>query len=152
MFRSATQLRDDALGIWQAGVRAVDSRRLMADNVRVARSFLEIGAERIPLSEIRRIVVVGAGKAGAGMAEGLEAVLGESLMAAKQLAGLVNVPEDCVRELRRIRLHGARPAGVICGYRCRSTTKYSMVALRTSMMAPMTTARCAKDEATILGR
>ena len=67
---------------------------------------------RLPLDEIRRIVVVGAGKAGAGMAEAVEKALGPQLMAEKQLTGWVNVPADCVRPLQRIHLHAARPAGV----------------------------------------
>ncbi len=33
-------------------------------------------------------------------------------MPEKQLTGWVNVPADCVRPLRRIHLHAARPAGV----------------------------------------
>ena len=49
--------------------------------------------------------MVGAGKAGAGMAEAVEEVLGPELMAEKQLTGWVNVPDDCVRPLRRIHLH-----------------------------------------------
>lgn len=73
--------------------------------------MLTVGDDELPLDRIERIVVVGAGKAGAGMAAGVEAALGEELAAAKQLTGWVNVPEDCVRTLRRITLHGARPAG-----------------------------------------
>jgi hydroxypyruvate reductase len=46
------------------------------------------------------------------MAAGLESALGERLMAEKELAGWINVPADCVRPLKRIHLHAARPAGV----------------------------------------
>ena len=45
-------------------------------NVRVRDGQLEIGDERLALDAIGRIVVVGAGKAGAGMAAGLEQALG----------------------------------------------------------------------------
>ncbi len=72
---------------------------------------LVIDGQRFDLRNVRRIAVVGAGKAGAGMAAELEAILGGRLMAEKQLIGWVNVPNDCVRELTRIHLHGARPAG-----------------------------------------
>jgi hydroxypyruvate reductase len=112
MLRSTAQRRDDALAIWSAAVRAVDSCRLVRKYVRVEGRQLLIGDESIRLDSIRRIIVVGAGKAGAGMAEGIELALGEPLMAAKDLAGWINVPEDCVRPLSRIRLHGARPAGI----------------------------------------
>jgi len=74
--------------------------------------MLLVGEQRLRLDSIRRIAVVGAGKAGAGMAAAVEEVLGPQLMAAKNLTGWVNVPEDCVRPLQRIRLHGARPPGV----------------------------------------
>ena len=112
MTRSSTQLRQDALAIWQAGVDAVDSKRLVQDNVRLDGEMLLIGDETIPLAGVRRIVVVGTGKAGAGMAEGVELALGPQLMAEKNLTGWLNVPADCVRPLARITLHAARPAGV----------------------------------------
>ncbi len=72
---------------------------------------LVIDGAPLDLRKVHRIAVVGAGKAGAGMAAELEAILGDRLMAEKQLAGSVNVPDDCVRQLSRIHLHGARPAG-----------------------------------------
>lgn len=112
MMRTAAQLLEDALAIWRAGVAAVDSARLVAEHVVREGNDLLIGEDRISLAQCRRIVVVGAGKAGAGMAEGLERALGPELLAAKQVTGWLNVPEDCVRPLQRIHLHGARPAGV----------------------------------------
>lgn len=112
MIRSADQLRSDALAIWQAGVDAVRSDRLVRECVQVAGSQLLIGDEPIDLASIRRIAVVGAGKAGAGMAAGLEEALGETLMRTKGLAGWINIPAVCWRKLSRIHLHPARPAGV----------------------------------------
>jgi glycerate 2-kinase len=109
--RSLTQLRDDALAIWQAGVAAVHSDRLVCENVAVEGDELRIGDELLSLKEIDRIVVVGAGKAGAGMAAGLQQALGERILREKQVAGWINVPADCVSELKPIHLHAARPAG-----------------------------------------
>ena len=111
MRRSQQQLREDALAIWRASVEAVGSERLIGETVQVANGALQIGEHSIPLDDISRIVVVGAGKAGAGMAAGMEAALAE-IAEAKQLQGWVNVPEDCVRPLQYITLHGARPAGM----------------------------------------
>ncbi len=103
-------LRDDARAIWQAGVDAVDSMRLVRDTISITSDTIVIAGESMPLSGIGRICVVGAGKAGAGMAEGVEQALGPELLA--RTSGWVNVPENCVRPLQKIRLHPARPAGV----------------------------------------
>ncbi len=113
MPRTADQLRRDALAIWQAGVAAVRADHLVQSQVQVAAGrWLVIGPWRLDLAAIGRIVVVGAGKAGAGMAEGLETALGPQLLREKQVTGWINVPENCVRPLRCIHLHAARPAGV----------------------------------------
>ncbi len=74
-----------------------------------------LGDLEVDLNSIDRIAVVGAGKAGAGMAHALEAVLGDEILIAKQVTGWINVPDDCIDTLRptkRIHLHAARPAGV----------------------------------------
>jgi glycerate 2-kinase len=104
-------LRKDALQIWRAGVAAVDSRLLVRKALRVEGDRLFVGHESYDLKPIRRIVIVGAGKAGAGMAEGVEQALGPRLLAEKQLAGWLNVPADCVRQLTAIHLHAARQPG-----------------------------------------
>ena len=98
--------------IWDAAVAAVDSRRLVREALKLEGDHLLIADEdEIDLAGVRRIVVVGCGKAGAGMAAGVEDALGPELAAAKQLTGWVNVPADCVQPLSRIHLHAARPAG-----------------------------------------
>ena len=112
MTRPREQLRRDALQIWTAGVDAVRSERLVGQALRVEGSTLLAGRQRLDLGAIGRIVVVGTGKAGAGMAAAVEDVLGPELIEQKRLAGWVNVPADCVRPLSRIKLHAARPAGV----------------------------------------
>ncbi|MDY0168152.1 MAG: DUF4147 domain-containing protein [Thermoguttaceae bacterium] len=112
MTRSPDKLRSDAMRIWQAGVEAVRSDRLVQDAVRIEGDTLWLGEEPISLGGLRRIAVVGGGKAGAGMADAVEQILGKQLMEQKQLEGWINVPADCIRTLQRIRLHAARPAGV----------------------------------------
>ena len=104
-------LTTHALEIWHAGLEAVRSERLMREAVQADGDWLVIDGEPLPLKSVRRIAVIGGGKAGAGMAAELEAILGARLLAEKQVTGWVNVPDDCVRSLTRIRLHGARPAG-----------------------------------------
>lgn len=112
MARATVDLRSDALAIWQAGVRAVRSDRLVQENVRVDGEWLVVDDETIELSKIGRIAIVGAGKAGAGMAAGLEEALGPQVLGDKHVRGWINVPADCVRELKFVHLHAARPAGI----------------------------------------
>jgi glycerate 2-kinase len=111
MDREPVSPRDDALRIWRVGVDAVRSDELVKRAVRVDGDLLTVGGVEIDLARVHRIAVVGAGKAGAGMAAGFEAALGDTLLEAKRVEGWINVPADCVRELRRIHLHAARPAG-----------------------------------------
>jgi hydroxypyruvate reductase len=109
---STDHLRRDAIRIWQAGLEAVRSERLIHDALQVENGRLRIVDQRMELAAIERIVVVGAGKAGAGMAVAVEEALGPELLAEKRVEGWVNVPADCLRPTARIHLHPARPAGV----------------------------------------
>ncbi len=107
--RSVKTLREDALAIWGAGVRAVDAGFLVRRSVRVRGNALTIGGDvRVPLDRVRRVVVAGAGKAGGAMAEALEEALGDRLLEAHDVRGCVNVPDAQVHPLRRVELHGAR--------------------------------------------
>lgn len=91
--------REHALRIWTAAVEAVRPEPLV-------RAALETDRE---LRNAPRVLVVGAGKAGPGMAAGLEAAFAANLDCVE---GLVNVPEGMTANLKRVRLHAARPAGV----------------------------------------
>jgi hydroxypyruvate reductase len=104
-------LAADAQAIWRDGLAAVDSARLVESAVKVAGNQLRIGTHSIDLDSFRRLVVVGAGKAGAGMAHGLMRGLGPKICQAKKLVGWVNVPDDCADHLPLVRLFGARPPG-----------------------------------------
>lgn len=102
--------RVDATAIWKAGVKAVDSARLVREELRREGSRL-VHYPAIDLSKIERIVVLGAGKAGGGMARGVEEMFRPEVDAGR-VTGWVNVPADCVEPTRAIHLHAARPAGV----------------------------------------
>ncbi|MGD9721823.1 MAG: glycerate kinase [Pirellulales bacterium] len=112
MPRTSDQLRRDALAIWMAGLDAVRSDRLVREHVRLSHGRLLCGPESIDLAGVGRILVVGAGKAGAGMAAGLETALGPGILADKHVSGWIHVPDNCVRKLSHVHLHAARPAGV----------------------------------------
>lgn len=104
-------LREQAQAIWEAGVAAVSSERLVRNVIHRDGRTLSICGHEWDTNSLERIIVLGVGKAGAGMAAAVEAALGEELTGLK-VSGWVNVPADCVRPLRRIVLHAARPAGV----------------------------------------
>src|SRR5262245_53919837 len=91
--------REHALAIWNAAVDAVRPEPLV-------RAAVEAEAWIRPA---KRVLVVGAGKAGPGMAVGLESALADRL---ECVEGLVNVPAGMTASLKRIRLHAARPQGV----------------------------------------
>jgi hydroxypyruvate reductase/glycerate 2-kinase len=74
------------------------------------RRFFDTPAGRtldIELGKANRILIVGAGKAGAAMSQGIDSCLSHYR---RQMTGLVNVPDGIVRALETIRLHAARPA------------------------------------------
>lgn len=102
---------DDALAIWQQGVDSVDSEQLVRGALKADSSSVVIGDQILSLKADSRIIVIGGGKAGAGMASGIEAVMKNAGLL-DRVDGWINVPEDCVRPLHRLHLHGARPAGV----------------------------------------
>ncbi|HEY3394740.1 MAG TPA: DUF4147 domain-containing protein [Lacipirellulaceae bacterium] len=112
MPRSNSTLRADAERIWRAGVAAVLPDRLIQAHVCLDGNVLLIDDKAINLRAVRRIVVVGAGKAAGAMAAALERVLGPHLLAAKNVAGWINVPADCVVATRRVHLHAGRPPGI----------------------------------------
>ncbi len=102
-------LRGHAQAIWNAGVAAVNSERLVGESVQLDGDTLTIAGVRLCLPKTGRIAVVGAGKAGAGMAAGFERAVPSLL---DRVIGWVNVPADCVQQLSAIHLHAARPPGV----------------------------------------
>ncbi|MFV0445562.1 MAG: glycerate kinase [Planctomycetaceae bacterium] len=103
--------RNNAIRIWRAGVDAVRSERLVSDAVQLKDQKLFVQGRCFPLPRQGRLVVVGAGKAGAGMAVGLETALA-SWPATIPRCGWVNVPADCVQPTDWIQLHPARPPGI----------------------------------------
>ena len=93
-------LRRDALGIFRAALKAADPAEAVRRYVTVERSTLRVGRKRYPLAAFRRVIVLGAGKASARMAEALERLLGERIT-----TGLINTKYGHLARLKRIALH-----------------------------------------------
>ena len=102
MMALPNSLRADAERIWQAAIGAVDPQALLA----------AAPAELLRPLPAGRIVVVGAGKAAAGMAAGVEGLLAAAEFPAARLFGLVSVPEGCGRKLASIEVRQTRPPGI----------------------------------------
>ena len=93
----------DLESIFRAGVERVNPKRLVSAGLRLEGEELTVQSESasftVDLREFERIVVLGAGKASASMAAGLEQVLG-----ARIAEGVVVVKYGHTEELKRIRL------------------------------------------------
>jgi hydroxypyruvate reductase/glycerate 2-kinase len=99
----SSSLLDQARAIWQAAVDSVLPEPL------VRQALTDLGLPlATALDQARRILVLGGGKAGSAMSAAVEKVLADKL---DKIEGLVNVPAEAVVPLKKIRLHGARPAG-----------------------------------------
>ncbi len=109
------RLRRDAQAAWHAAIEAVTPEHLVSRRLTAAADgqLLVDGRPLSPpldLGACDRILVVGGGKAAAGLAVGVEAVLGPDRLARHRLGGLVSVPEGCTRPLTRIEARATRPA------------------------------------------
>ena len=93
-------LRKQAVAVFRAGVEAADPVAAVLRFLRVKQGRLLAGRRRYPLDAFDNVWVVGAGKAGAAMAQAVERVLG-----ARIRGGLVNVKDGHLARLRRIELN-----------------------------------------------
>ena len=101
--RDPTGLRADATAIGNAAVAACDPATLVAAALSVP------GA--LDLAGIERVVVIGAGKAAAGMAAGVETAFGAVQLERHRVSGLVSVPEGTRGNRARIEVRATRPGG-----------------------------------------
>ncbi len=96
---STAGLRQDAAAIFNAGLQAVDPVVAIHESVQRDHDILTVAGQRYSISDFARILVIGAGKAGAPMASAIETILQDDLT-----AGIVNVKYGHVSELRSVRL------------------------------------------------
>ncbi len=93
------RMRRDAARIFRGGLAAVEPEAAVGRFCRLEGDSLRVGDGSHDLSQVERIVVVGAGKAGAPMAGAMERMLGDRVK-----DGLVVVKHGHVADLERIRL------------------------------------------------
>ncbi|MEN6479998.1 MAG: glycerate kinase [Anaerolineales bacterium] len=99
--------RREVVTILQAALDAVDPGRAVERALRREGDRLYVGDRCYDLAQIERVLVVGAGKAGAPMARAVERVLAEGPGRSRITAGLVNVKYGYVEPTERIALHEA---------------------------------------------
>ncbi|MDH4270493.1 MAG: DUF4147 domain-containing protein, partial [Candidatus Aminicenantes bacterium] len=82
----SARIRDHALAIFQAGLKAVDAANAVRKYVRLHGDVLTVGEKSYDLGQYDGVYVIGAGKASADMAWPLEEILEDRLR-----AGVINV-------------------------------------------------------------
>ncbi len=97
--KTLPQLRKDAEAIFRSGVKAVDPIEAIGRHVKRQDEILKVGDKNYNLKYFSRVIVVGAGKASAAMAQPLEELLGDRLK-----EGLVQVKYGHSLPLRKIRI------------------------------------------------
>lgn len=107
--------RSTIVEVLQAALKAVDPRDAVSAALQVAGDQLRVGERVYDLRDFKRVVVLGAGKAGAPMTQAIEAALGERVR-----DGLVVVKTDHSAPTRRVRIAEAShptpdEAGVAAG-------------------------------------
>lgn len=94
-----SRLRSDARAIFAAALQAVDPEAAVKSHVRRKDDLLRIAERSYDLARVRRLVVVGAGKASALMSQGVE-----SLLLDRIASGLVITKDGYGRQTEKIRI------------------------------------------------
>jgi len=95
-------MRQHAMDIFRAALSAVDPVEAILRYVREVDDGLQIGDQRFRFKDYDRILVMGAGKAGAPMAKALEELLGDRVA-----DGVIVVKEGHGLPLKHVRIHEA---------------------------------------------
>lgn len=103
-----SRARADANIVWQAAISSVEPAELVRRLVSIDNSQLKIAQRAWDLANINRLVIVGAGKATAGMAQGLLAEFHDHAL--PPITGWVNVVDGQSFD-GPIQIFEARPAG-----------------------------------------
>ncbi|OHB86557.1 MAG: glycerate kinase [Planctomycetes bacterium RIFCSPHIGHO2_02_FULL_40_12] len=96
------KLRQDAIDIFKAGLKAVDPRTAVKKYMKREGQTLIVDEKKYDLNQFDRIYVVGGGKAGASMASAVEEILGNLVT-----EGIVNVKYGYTAKLNKIRINEA---------------------------------------------
>lgn len=105
-------MRDNAIEIFQAGLRAVAPGAAIKSFCQLDGEILQVDGQSYDLSLFKNIYVLGAGKAGASMAKAIEDILGERIS-----KGIITVKYGHLEKLAKIKTHeGSHPVPDENGY------------------------------------
>ena len=107
-------IRAEMAHLVEAAIAAVRPETLVPHRLAAARGELLLDGHPFPVTARLggRVVVVGGGKAAAGMAAAVEAVLASARPHGGTVSGLVSVPTGCGRRLGHVAVRETRPVGV----------------------------------------
>jgi len=92
-------LKEEFMAIFRAGIRAVDPYEAIRNNLRLKGDYLLVADHKYKLSDFKRVLVIGAGKASASMALALEEILEDRLD-----GGLVIVKYEHLADLKKVNI------------------------------------------------
>jgi glycerate 2-kinase len=138
-FQANTPGRQDLAAIIAATTAAIDPMRLVLDRLSLQQPASQLqsagqpvtvaGPATLDLDRVDQIVVVGGGKAAAGFAAGIEALLGPQRLKQHRVRGLVSVPAGCGLPLAEIEVRETRPSGVNLPTAAVVTATHEMLAM-----------------------
>lgn len=98
------KMRDDALTVMEAAINAVDPKNAVMEKLQVIDGYVVVDSFKKPIDDVRRVLIVGGGKAGGPMAEAAEDVLGDRVE-----GGVVNILRGTLTRYRvnHVRLNQA---------------------------------------------
>jgi len=98
------KMRDDALIVMEAAINAVDPKNAVMEKLQVIDGNVVVDGFIKPLDDVRRLLIVGGGKAGGPMAEAAEDILGD-----KVEGGVVNILRgtEAMYRVNHVRLNPA---------------------------------------------
>jgi glycerate 2-kinase len=94
------KLRKDGLSIFNAGLEAADPYRAVRDFIRRKGDILNVGDIRFDLRRIKKIIIVGGGKASTNMARAVESKLKDRIS-----EGLINTTYGCAQPMEIIKIN-----------------------------------------------
>ena len=117
-FETRTPRRQHLAAIVSATTAAITPEKLISDRLSIeppgerllldGKPFASTVSHPLDFTSVNKITVIGGGKAAAGLAAGIERMLGDKWLKSHRLKGLVSVPSGCHVPLQKIEVRETR--------------------------------------------